>query len=329
MAEAHFERILKNVAEPRFKPLGYEYDTRLKDRDILFGFSKRLGEQVYAIIEFQRHQCEEAPWGWGFRVNLIRSKTQNPTKWYQGQYSGYIYTSLSYLLWVEYNLRIYPKPDHWWEAATANEFETQLLDALDKIEQYGIPWLEDRQSKNPDYRDTIHWDEFEEALQNIVAPELELAGYKIREYARTKKRLHSYFTKHLWDNLNAFVVFQQIQSIDRPSQFSFDVLLFRKKTSDPFGINQSYLEEDLQVPLGRFLWAAYGVLIYPPELVEWKTVFREESGKLIPIREPAPRFFKWECASRKELERRLKDALEKVKQYGIPWLEDPESRNPI
>jgi hypothetical protein len=326
MADINFEQILKKVAAPRLKPLGYEYDARLQDRDNLFGFSKKLDEDIYTIVAFQRHQCEEAAWGWGFCVNLTRSKTQDPAEWYQGQYSGYIYTQLSYLLWAGYNLSIYPKSDYWWEAATADEFEMQLLDALDKIEQYGIPWLENPQSKNPDHRDITRWDEFGEVLQNIVAPELELAGYEIRKYTRAKGRLHSYFAKQLLDNLNAFIVFQQIQSIDRHPRFSFDVLLFRKEASDPFSGSRGYLE--LQSPLGKFLWTVHSVLIYPPELIEWKMALQEKNGELTPVQAPAPRFFKWEYDSREELEEQLKNALDKLKQYGIPWLEDLESKNP-
>jgi hypothetical protein len=147
MTEKRFELVLIQIAEPRLESLGYAYDTQLKDRDILFGFSKRLDKGIFAIIEFQRHQYEEEPWGWGFRVNLIRSKTEKPAKWDEGHYPGYLNERLSFLIWVEYSLRIYPGPDHWWEAANVDGFETQLLDALGKIEQFGIPWLEDPESR--------------------------------------------------------------------------------------------------------------------------------------------------------------------------------------
>jgi hypothetical protein len=149
MPETHFEQILKQVAGPRLLQLGYEYDTRLWDRDISFGFSKWLDTEIVAIIEFQRHQYEEVAWGWAFRVNLIRSMTQNPAEWYppHREYKGYLNTLLSGLLWAGYGLRIFPHFHHWWEAADAEQFEKRLLDALDLIERYGIPWLEDPQSR--------------------------------------------------------------------------------------------------------------------------------------------------------------------------------------
>jgi hypothetical protein len=37
----------------------------------------------------------------------------------------------------------------------------------------------------------------------------------------------------------------------------------------------------------------------------------------------------WQYADRAELHDRLRDALDKVKRYAIPWLEDPASRSSV
>jgi hypothetical protein len=36
-----------------------------------------------------------------------------------------------------------------WAYITAEELEVQMEDAVDRLVQYGIPWLEDPESRNP------------------------------------------------------------------------------------------------------------------------------------------------------------------------------------
>lgn len=158
-------------------------------------------------------------------------------------------------------------------------------------------------------------DLFREALLDTVLPELELSGYEAREDPR-EKILHPYLAKSLEDGMNAFVVFVQgerrmIQHWERSDShhsFFFEVRLFRKNRESPLDDIIDYTGEShvdwLDTTLSKLLWHTYGLCDYQSESVQW------------------------EYSSREELEEQLRDAVDKIKQYGIPWLEDPESRNP-
>jgi hypothetical protein len=280
------------------RALGYEYDDALRDRNIIYGFHRYLGNDVRAIILFQRHQYEADAVGYKFTVELVRCKTANIGQWHQGIYEDSIGARLGHVLWFVYSLRIYAEYDQWWTPTDAQECTAAFTDVLDKLERYGIPWLEDPQSRNIGEPPARDWDRFREALQRIASPELEMLGFEAKEDSRRKS--HPYFVKKIQGNLHVFVVFSQRQRPDSP-QLAFDVLLFRKETTDPFG---EYRGNWLQATLGELLWNTYGLRIYPSEFAEW------------------------EYGSREELEEQLKAVLDTVKKYAIPWLEDLGSRNP-
>ena len=52
-------------------------------------------------------------------------------------------------LWIEDRHHPEWALDHWWHFLNEEELESACLDALDKILKYGIPYLEDLNSKSP------------------------------------------------------------------------------------------------------------------------------------------------------------------------------------
>jgi len=290
-----FKEALSKFAAPRLRAAGYEYDDALRDRDLMYGFRKPLGDDVHAIIFFQRQQYEERPVGHGFTVNLVRCKTPNPAQWHRGGYEGFLNERLPAVLWFVHGLRIYPYSDHWWTPAKEEEIEAQLADALDKLERYGIPWLEDPKSRIPGMPE-VRLAEFREALLKIASPELQQFGYR----AIDCEDYPFCFGREVFD-LTAFIVFVLGGNPPDFERLVFHVMLFRNKGSEPScDIYQGY-EGALYQSLGVLLWKRAGLRIGPY------------------------RYIDWEYSSQKELERQLKDAVEKIKDYAIPWLEDPAS----
>lgn len=287
-----FKEALLNFAAPRLRAAGYEYDDALRDRDLMYGFRKHLGDDIYAIIFFERHQYEERPVGHGFTVSLVRCKTTNPAQWYRGSYEGFLNWRLPAVLWFIYGLRIYPYSDHWWTPAKEEEIKAQFADALDKLEGYGIPWLEDPKSRIPEMPEA-RLAEFREALSKIVFPEVQQFGYQ----AVDCEDYPFCFGRKVFDDLTAFIVFVLGGSPPDFERLMFDVRLFRNRGNEPrYDLYQGY-EGALYQSLGGLLWIKRGLQV----------------GHF------------WEYSGQEELEKQLKDVVEKIKGYAIPWLEAPAS----
>jgi hypothetical protein len=297
----NFRQALLKFAAPRLRVLGYEYSDALRDRSVVYGFHKRIGNDIQTIILFQRHQYEEHASGYDFTVELIRCKTDTIEQWHQGWYEGALRVRLGSVLLFVYGLQI-PHYDYWWNPANTEQLGETFQDVLDKLERYGIPWLEDPESQDPWKLSATQRSEFREALSQFVTPELEFLGYEMIE--ETIGSLQSYYMKKLWENLNAFVIFQPGKQRPDSLRLAFDVLLCRKGSKNPLDPAWMSHEDWLDIRLGELLWEVYDLRIYSSEFVQWEYIRQEELGA------------------------RLKDALDKVKRYAVPWLEDPETRNP-
>lgn len=290
-----FKEALLKFAAPRLGAAGYEYDDALRDRDLMYGFRKHLGDDIHAIIFFERRQYEERPVGYGFTVSLVRCKTTNPAQWYRGDYDyeGFLNWRLPAVLWFVYGLgNIYSYNDHWWTPAREEEIEAQFADALDKLERYGIPWLEDPKSRIPGIPDA-KLAEFREALLKIVSPELQRFGYRAMDC-----EVYPFcFARKVFDDLTAFIVFELGGSPPDFERLQFDVVLFRNRGDEPrYDLYQGY-EGALYRSLGGLLWIKCGLQI----------------GHF------------WEYSGQEELEKQLRDVVEKIKNHAIPWLEAPVS----
>jgi hypothetical protein len=304
-----FEATLQQIVAPRLQTRGYKYESALQDGDVLFGFQKDLGDAVRALIQFQRHRRAAQAIGGEFTVNLLRVKAFDLQPRTFGGYPGALGARLSHVLWYVYDLQLYPQSIYWWPAATSEELAASLNEVVDQLLEYGLPWLEDPHGKRPWEMPTHRGREFREALYEIVAPELQQSGYRAETRYLTDDYPYSYFVKVLPEGLHAFVEFQQTYSLD-PEHFEFDVRLQRKQPSDPFEFGGDF-RYWLKTSLGQLLWQRQGdpgIEFDPFELAQAML---------------------WQYADRAELHDRLRDALDKVKRYAIPWLEDPASRSSV
>lgn len=295
MVQAGFAQLLQQTAGLRLKPLGYEYDTRLQADDELFGFSKRLSnDDVYGVVQFQRHDHAAND---DFTINLLRIKAEALQSRSYGGYTDSRGARLSYVVWFVHNLRFYPQPDYWWAA-------TELAEALDQLENYGVPWLEDTQSKKPWEMPLHHGDGFAKAIQIVVAPELAALGFLSGMQSLAGRYPYPYFVKQLPHGEYAFIEFQSAYSLD-PDQFQFDVRLQRKATDNPLDFNGHY-HEWRTASLSQLVWRE-----------------RYATDALLTVE--AVQSLLWHYADRVELDDRLREVVAQLKRLGVPWL---ESRSP-
>lgn len=293
-----FETALLIYVAPRLRPLGYEYDARLRVEDELFGFRKPLDDAVQAVIQFQRRGNSKAD---HFTVNLIRAQaTAIRPRLYNNDASASA-ARLSYVLWFVYGLRDYPTSDFWWSASDAAQREAALLDATARIEQYGMPWLESPDAPRPWEMPAQRAGEFAKAAQAVMAAEMERLGYHLERQSLSGNLPYYYFSKAMPDGTFALIELQSIYSLD-PSEFNFDVRLQRRRDNDPLDFNGNY-EHWRSMSLAQLVWRTRGG---PPldrlSVPEVKTLF-------------------WHYRDRAELDAQLRDALEQIKQIGCVWVE--------
>jgi hypothetical protein len=262
MVAFDFAEALLKFAAPRLKAAGYEYRDALQDRSALYGFCKNLKGDIQALIFFQRHQYNESPVGYEFTVNLVRCQTKDLTHWERGRYEGFLNNRLPWVLWFIYELRIYPSSDHWWTCANESQVRDELVDAVDKIEWYGIPWLEDLNSRVPDIPDALIA-QFREMLLKIVVPSLSELGY---QEIQCKGKSRFCFGKQVLGDLCTFVAFELRGSPPRFANLTFDVLLLRRWSSQPW---YSLSPDTWFGSLGLLLWKQYGLRKTPFRYYDW------------------------------------------------------------
>ena len=194
-----------------------------------------------------------------------------------------------------YGLRIYDQYDHWWVVNTIDDLALVLLDTVDKLQKYGVFWLENPLSTNL-WETPISWQgQFRDLLIDIASPNLARVGYEMMEY--NDETVFPYYLKRLSEGLFAFIEFQMYTTFSA-SKLEFDVHLQRKPTILPGDFTQGY---QLNVPLWLLLVTTYG---FDSQLWSRK---------------------KWEFSSRSQLKKQLREAMLYIETYAISWLDDPTS----
>lgn len=301
-----FETALLNCVAPRLRPLGYEYDARLRVEEELFGFRKLLSDDVQAIIQFQRRGNSEAD---RFTVNLIRGRASEIQPRLYDDEAGASAARLSYVLWFVYSLRDYPACDFWWTASDATQREAALRDAAARIERQGVPWLENPDAPKPWEMPAQSADEFAQAVRAAMATQMERLGYRLERQSLPGDRPYCYFSKAMPDGTFALIELQSIYSLD-PSEFNFDVRLQRRGDNDPLDFDGDY-GQWRSMSLAQLVWRARGsASLDRLSVSEVKTLF-------------------WHYRDRAELDAQLKDALEQIRQIGCVWVEQAASSKMI
>jgi hypothetical protein len=302
---ADFEQALLNVAAPRLKFLGYEYDPRLHVANEVCGFRKALGDDTYALIQFQQRvnaaQIE-------FTINLASARSAEIHPRIFGGYPAARGARLSYVLWFVHQLRDYAAPDYWWVISDGAHAPV-VEEALDCLERYGVPWLEEPEVKKPWEMPLHHAGEFIEAARSIVAPGMERLGFQLKQQFLAGDQPYLYFSKELPGGLFGLIELQPIYSLD-PQEFNFDVRLQCKPDGDPLSFSGTY-HDWRSASLAQLVWQMHGgPALDTVNVDELKTLF-------------------WRYANRAELDAQLSDALVKIEQIGLPWLEQNGIASPV
>lgn len=290
MVQVGFQTLLQRVVGPRLEPLGYTYDGRLQVDDELFGFARPLGDDAYAIVQFQRHAHATND---EFTINLLRVKApQLSPRVFEG-YGRARGARLSYVLWFIHYLRIYPRSDHWWAA-------TEIDDALEQLIAFGLPWLADEDSKKPWEMPAHDGAEFVAAVQAVVAPELTALGFRSAVQTLAGQFAYPYFVKPLSHGDFGLIEFQAAYSLD-PDLFQFDVRLQRSATDDPLDFNGHY-RDWRAASLGQLVW-------------------QSQHASDTPITVEAVKALLWRYADRAELADQLRAVVGHLRQIAPRWFE--------
>ncbi len=284
VSESASQRIF-DAAVTRLAQRGYGYDAQLCDADVL-GFAKALGNDVQAIVQFQRRGAE-------WTINLLRVKSAEVGAHVYDGYAGAVGARLGHVLWFVANVRDGGNPDRWW---TSDEIEA----ALDLLIEHGLPWLEDPHAAKPWEMPAQRWAEFAAAVLDIAGPELLAQGYRAATQTLAGRFPYPYFVKPLSNGDFALIEFQSTYSLD-PTQFAFDVRLQRKQTDNPLDFGGAY---------GEWRAASLGQLV-------WRTRWSDEEAWSL----DAVKSLLWQYADRAELADRLREVLGHVPQIARPWLE--------
>ncbi len=293
---SNFVDALQKTIAPRLKKFGYGYDLNLRSGDELFGFSKDLGDQIAAFVQFQRHgglSNDE------FTINLLRVRAAQLQPRAYGGYAGALGARLTHMLWYVPELRDYPASEYWWASTDRSGLEANLIDAANQLEKYGLAWVEDPNAPRPWEMPEYPADQFVEVLNHVVAPDLVRLGFRLEIHQLNGNFPYPYFVKPISNRQYGLIEFQQVYSVD-PKQFDFDVRLQRAATPDPLDFHGEQ-RDGTSISLGLLAWQ-----VNESSLPETRTAI-------------APLW--WQYATRVELIDRLGDVLNKVKQFAIPWLE--------
>lgn len=284
-----FNGFLSRYFAPRLEQHGYHQNDKLLDRNLVYGFSKCLKVDIHALIMVHRRQHEEVAYGLGFTIYLVRCKARNVADWAQGYYPGFININLPALLYLVYYLDTIISTGGWWNPKTMQELQISFAEALDQLEEYGIPWLENLETRMPGIP-SDRLIEFHQGLEKNVTPFLQDIGFEMDDNANIP-----FVYRRTSGDLSSFIVFRL--GGDRTfEKLKFDVLIYRNRGKLlKFELYQS--EGGLQEDLGVLMWKKLGIMAAPYQYYTWE--YQDQIG----------------------LEGQLEDALSKILEHAIPLLE--------
>ncbi len=288
-----FAAVLQQFAGPRLRVWGFEYVPQLGQAEEVYAFRKVLDAQRQAIIQFQRSHNAIVH---DFTVNLIAARSIEQQPGYQIEHAA----RLSSVMWFVSQRREYATPDYWWAAPDERQLPSALADALNSVERYGLAWLEALEPPKPWEMPVHRLDEFAEAVQRVIAPELVRRGYRPEQRTLAGDVPYLFFSKTLPDGSCALIELQAIYSLD-PAVFNFDVRLQRRPEGDP--LNRITSGSAASVSLTQLAWRAH----HDQAL---QTVNVAEARRLL-----------WPYRDRVELEAQLRAAWQDIVEVGLPWLE--------
>lgn len=151
-----FKQTAIKIGSRKLNPYGYEYFDYPPGYGIgVYYFRKHLGEDIYAFVEIQKlsyvhfvFNGQEFPRR--FRISLLKNIGNIPRYGYNKEeenLENWLYEPLSYLLWTRLDIKVYESPYHEWKYHDEEEMVPELEDAFEMTIKYGIPWMENPNSK--------------------------------------------------------------------------------------------------------------------------------------------------------------------------------------
>ena len=144
----NFRKILKQVVEARLHAHGYILINSAKSFPgvgISF-FRKNLFDNINCYVCFQLYRAgsfaeDDFSFSRSFGVGLLRNRGDKID--FTVKEGGHpLFTSLSYLLWNDFQVYKYGSPNYIWQFTDTNELKDLLELIIFDLEIYGIPWLE-------------------------------------------------------------------------------------------------------------------------------------------------------------------------------------------
>lgn len=282
---------------------------------IIVQFEKEITTGVLCKIQFQTLRYAGPLYGpeRDFKVLLSRTRLSNfPAG--ESRYAT-LRIGLPNLMWFKYQIEVGPT-GRYWEFTDAETFREQLIRAQVFLRDYGIPWLEDPLTQNLWAIPDSDRDAFRIMLSTVVATELEAHGYKPRSIERFDLPV---FVKPLPNGLYAIFEFTQIRILN-PSRFVLDVGLYRRRGDNPYEDQLAHFPDCIYNRLTNLLRFNFGV--GPSVTVDPGKLSQTAMDSPVGDQDTSIEMNYWEYTEQLGLQRCIADILDKLKQYGLSWLEN-------
>lgn len=139
----YFQRLLIKVVGQPLDAAHYQLeDNPMQHQRGLLRFVKvvpKLGAGVHCFIEWQLLAFAQSPVA-RFQINLLRNTSADARA--KTTYAEQAETTLSWVMWHVYGVRLLPADDSWWEFRNEGELGYALANAGKLLFAYGVPWLE-------------------------------------------------------------------------------------------------------------------------------------------------------------------------------------------
>ena len=151
MNSEQFKSIITNIIQPKLASLGYNVENNPpgSDENGDIWFEKTLREGIFVVIHFQPRFLNKNEIV-DFAVNLARNSPSYDIYRNRIGLSGYwLDERLASWLWIDDRSNPEWRSDYWWHFLDETELENSCFDILDKLLNFGIPFLEDLDTKSP------------------------------------------------------------------------------------------------------------------------------------------------------------------------------------
>jgi hypothetical protein len=287
---------------------------------IIVEFQKEITTGVICKIQFQQLRYAGPQFGPERDFEVLLSRVRLPN--FSTGESRYVALEIDLpnLMWFKYKIKVGPT-GRYWEFTDAESLRGQLIRAQVFLRDYGIKWLEDPFSMDLWAISAVERDTFHTMLTTVVAAELEAHGYKPRSIERFDLPV---FVKPLPKGLYAILEFTQTRILN-PSRFVLDVGLYRKPVDNPYEDQPAHYPGSIYDRLADLL--RYKLGIGPSIIVEPGKLAQAAIDNPVGDQVTSLEANYWEYTEQLGLQSCMGDILDKLKRYGLPWLEGPYSKD--